>query len=284
MDFDSFSILQPWLLGDDEFLFAYEQTGDIQRSWIKKSIAWNFLQTSEKASRSECLQEKMWASQLRVRFVSRPLDWAYVWLGADFASSVQLAAVLVPALVFGVKELVVLREDDGQKFPSALLTACELSGAELVAQLCREELSAVLQPRFQYGNGALLSLGTSLPSFSLPRNVRLWQSPPTLQAGIVFSGGVSWDLDLLHMVHPSLRFLFWGEPPQATVLDLQAASMPVEEFYGDVLYAPSDFLTGKTMLGLENGFELAWCWQELDETFFRVTRTAFLQAKDEMES
>ena len=86
------------------------------------------------------------------------------------------------------------------------------------------------------------------------------------------------------MVHPSLRFLFWGEPPQAAVLDLQAASMPVEEFYGDVLYAPSDFLTGKTMLGLENGFELAWCWQELDETFFRVTRTAFLQAKDEMES
>lgn len=281
MNFDSFSILQPWLLGDDEFLLAYEQTGDIQRSRIKKSIAWNFLQTSEKASRSECLQEKMWTSQFRVRFFSRPLDWVYVWLGADFASSVQLAAALVPPLVFGVKELVVLREDDGQKFPFSLLTACELSGAELVAQLRREELPAVLQPRFQYGNGALLSLGTSLPPLSLPRSVRLWQSPPTLQAGIVFSGGVSWNLDLLHMVHPSLQFLFWGEPPQEAALDLQAASISVEEFCGDVLYAPADFLTGKAVLGLENGFELAWCWQELDEAFFRVTRTAFLQAKGE---
>ncbi len=281
MDFDSFANLQPWLLGDDEFSLAYEQIGDIQRSWIKKSIAWNFLQTSEKASRCKCVQEKEWDSQLRVRSFSRPLDWAYLWLGADFASPVQLAAALVPPLVFGVKELVVLREDDGQKFPPALLAACELSGAELVAQLCREELPAVLQPRFQYGNGALLSLGTSLPSLSLPRSVRLWQSPLTLQAGIVFSEGISWDLDLLRMVHPSLQFVFWGEPPQAAAPDLQAASEPVEEFCGDVLYAPSDFLTGKTVLGLENGFELAWCWQELDEAFFRVAATAFLQAKSE---
>lgn len=273
-DFDFLAHVNDWLVRDEDLAAAYEQTGDVRRSWLKKSIAHAFALTGGLPQLSS-LTQKTWPDGLTVRTSTAACDWVYVCLGPDFVSPVQLCAALVPVLVAGVKELVVLREENSTPFPASLLTACELSGAETVCQLPPTALSQLLQARQKAGgSGRCLSLGAKTLSGSSPtQDILFWQAPPFLRMGILFSEDWKWETALLDWAHPVQGFSFWGQPPADTPLDLQPASAAPEDFRGDALFAPAHLLSGQSVLGLAPGHELSWYWPELSLSFFLASRT-----------
>lgn len=277
-DFDFLARLDEWLVSDEDFATAYEQTGAVCRSWLKKSISRIFALT--KGTPPPATQtQKTWPDGFTARASSRVCDWVCVCLGADFVSPVQLCAALVPALVAGVQELVVLREQNGTPFPSSLLTACELSGAETVCQLPFARLTELLQARHAAGgSGRIVALGQGDFSdlrFSSQDTV-FWQTPPLLRMGVVFSDSSRWETALLDWAHPGQPFLRWGAVPADCPLETLPATFPPEDFCGDAFFAPAHLLSGQSALGLAPGHELSWYWPELTVSFFLDTRIAFL--------
>lgn len=275
-DFDFPALLDEWQVTDKDFAAAYEQTGDVRRSWLKKSIAHTFTLTGGRPQPASLLQ-KDWTDGFTARTYSGPCDWVCLCLGADFVSPVQLCAALVPALVAGVKELVVLREENGAPFPASLLTACELSGAETVCQLPASTLLKLIQTRQDAGgSGRILALGALEFSGLRPQSqdILFWQAPLSLQMGIVFSDDCNWNTSSLSWAHPGQKFFFWGTPPAGHLLTLQPAATTPENFRANALFAPAHLLRGQVQLGLAPGHELSWYWPELALSFFLDNRMA----------
>ena len=77
-DFDFLAHVNDWLVRDEDLAAAYEQTGDVRRSWLKKSIAHAFALTGGLPQLSS-LTQKTWPDGLTVLYLSFRKHNTFFW-------------------------------------------------------------------------------------------------------------------------------------------------------------------------------------------------------------
>lgn len=273
--------LDGFLVDDELFARAYGDSADRERAWMKTCIARLYewygprRDTAERAARS-------WRSGLESVRARSVVDFAVVLLGAGFASPARLLASVVPPLACGVERVLVARVDGEGDFPRALLTALELAGQELVADMGRDDVLSLLRDLAGSGRtGAvvdLAGLGDPCPE----RGRVAWHRPALDETAAVFmEDGAPFDLEALAFCHPGCEFTVYGDEADLPAGFSRGAPPDKASFLSavtDVAYAPPA-LAGEALeaarLVLGPGQEGCWIWPGLHPDFFLFHRTSW---------
>ena len=146
-------LLPEWLadkaVDDELFAHAYESCSNAQRGWLKKTISLHFALAGE-APAQYSLQMEFPRLGVRSACFKHPADWCVLLLPQDVASPVRALAAVVPAMLAGVRELIVVRQtrDDvapGPEWPAGLLVGLELAGVRRIFDLSPQETAELLQ-------------------------------------------------------------------------------------------------------------------------------------------
>ncbi|CAM2057801.1 conserved hypothetical protein [Desulfovibrionales bacterium] len=225
---------------------AYESVPPRLRSWLKLTIA--RLHTWHSVGHGlETDTYRSW----RQGFVSLehevPCVWTVLILDADFYSPVRLLAALLPALVAGVKTVLVVRLQHpwaqnitgGQDWPSALLVAMELAGQELLSNCTVQQIKTLIVGfAREYSSGTVVALGEiprrlvrSMGS-CLADNSELayWMPQCPRSIGLWCENGQTWDWEALTFVHPDMIFIVGGTPHVLPPPGFSIIAAPWSEF------------------------------------------------------
>ncbi|WP_207262281.1 hypothetical protein [Desulfovibrio sp. Huiquan2017] len=268
------------LVDDALFADAYGISTDGERALMKTCIArlYDWYGPRKDAAREV-------ATRWRGGFdsVSRfaPVDFALVLFDGTLTSPARLLASLVPAVACGVRRILAVRLDVEEAWAPGLLTAMELAGQELVADLDRNGLAELLDRLAEAGaSGAVIDL-TADPA-ACPERAGLAVYRPVFgrNAVLFLDDDATFDLDALAFIHPDTAFTVFGADvplPDGFTRGGDSFSAFLDAVR-DVAYAPADRV-GETLdrarLVLGPGQEGCWVWPELQSDFFLFHRTAW---------
>jgi hypothetical protein len=268
------------LVDDALFAAAYGESSDQERALMKTCIARLY---DWYGPRKDTAREV--ATRWRGGFASvdraAPVDFALVLFDESFVSPARLLAALVPAVACGVRNVLAVRVDGKGDWARALLTAMELAGQELVADLTGEGVSALLDDLAQAGaSGAVVDL-TGRPGLCTERSGLAVYAPAfDREAALFLDGPETFDLDALAFIHPDTAFTAFGADvslPDGFVRGGEDFSAFLDAVR-DVAFVPADRI-GDTLdrarLVFGPGQEGCWVWPELHPGFFLFHRTAW---------
>ncbi|WP_319584587.1 hypothetical protein [uncultured Pseudodesulfovibrio sp.] len=266
----------------DDALFAqaYAESADQERALMKTCIArlYNWYGPSKDTA---CEVARRWRGGFGSVSRSAPVDVALVLFDDTCVSPARLLAALVPAIACGVPNVLAVRVDGKGDWAPPLLTAMELAGQELVADLTGKGVSVLLDKVADAGaKGAVVDL-TGRPGLCAGRNDLAVYCPDfDRSASIFLDEPDTFDLDALSFIHPDMEFTVFGAEvplPDGFVSgseDFQAFLTSVR----NVAFVPADRIgdaLGHARLVLGPGQEGCWVWPELLPGFFLFHRTAW---------
>jgi len=267
------------LVDDALFAQAYGDSTDRERALMKTCIArlYDWYGPRKDTVREDARQ---WRGGFASIHRSAPVDFALVLFDHSLASPARLLAGLVPAVACGVPNILAVRLDGGD-WRRSLLTAMELAGQELVADLTGEELGVLLRELSDAGaSGAVVDLAGRPDLFTGQDRLAVLGPAFGREAAVFLDGEATFDLDALALAHPDTAFTAFG----ADVSLPGGFRRGGEEFSAfldavrDVAYAPDDLIgrtLGRVRLALGPGQEGCWVWPELHPDFFLFHRTAW---------
>ncbi len=274
-------LLPEWLadkaVDDELFAHAYESCSNAQRGWLKKTISLHFALAGE-APAQYSLQMEFPRLGVRSACFKHPADWCVLLLPQDVASPVRALAAVVPAMLAGVRELIVVRQtrDDvapGPEWPAGLLVGLELAGVRRIFDLSPQETAELLQ-RLLEGecSGRILMLDTGKDLSDVvsdrirkARQVRSWIGVrPHIGVCRRQSETVAGPGDTLESV------LAWAHPDVTPVFCPEGLSSVSTADYDALLVAADDLekVRENAVIVLGPGVEGCWFWPDLDRDFF----------------
>jgi hypothetical protein len=268
------------LVDDALFAAAYGESSDGERALMKTCIARLYDWYGPRKD-TACEVARRWRGGFSSVGRAAPADVALVLFDEAFVSPARLLAALVPAIACGVQNVLAVRMDGRGDWANPLLTAMELAGQELVADLTGEGLQGVLDNLAEAGASVAVVDLAGRPGLRAGRS-RVAVHRPALDRDIVlFSDDREpFDLDALAFVHPDTAFTVFGADvllPDGFVRgggDFPAFLDAVR----DVAFVPADRI-GDTLdrarLVFGPGQEGCWVWPELHPEFFLFHRTAW---------
>lgn len=269
---------------ETRFAKAYAGVPDAQRAWLKTNIArlceWHGL--SRALARSEAVS---WRGGFSSALIEVPRDFAVLLLDETADSPAQALAALVPALVSGIPDVLVVRVGPKGSIPDALLAACELAGQELVLEagprqtlrllghLCGQGRSGVI---LALGRGAAPGLVGKLAAD--PGPVRVWRPSLGRAAGVWLDAKHDFDFAALAFALPQTEFTVFGVRPARLGKGFRHRKGSFEEFLAQgfgIVFVPSaraEEALATASLVLCPGQEGCLVWPDLDPTVFLARR------------
>ncbi|WP_272699976.1 hypothetical protein [Desulfovibrio sp. Fe33] len=211
----------------------------------------------------------------------RPVDFALVLFDESFVSPARLLAALVPAIACGVGNILAVRLDGKGNWPHPLLTAMELAGQELAADLSAERVAGLLRDLAGTGaTGVVLDLAGRPDVCPDMSRLAVYRPLFDCSGSIFLDGEEDFDLEALSFAQPDIAFTVFG------------ADVPLPEGFArggadfaaflddvrDVAVVPADRIDDaldKARLVLGPGQEGCWVWPDLHPGFFLFHRTAW---------
>ncbi len=264
--------LEPLLVSDDVFGSAYEAVDPQARAWMKTAIA---TQHACHGARSVQWgrQEQHWRQGFVTVGESRPVAWTVLLLSESSVSAIRMLAGLMPALLAGVSDVLVVRvADEATPWPQDLLAALELAGQELAVTLPSGRVADLAASMAEQGAGRWLCLGAPaaslLPVQESPQQA-IWREPQ--HAALAVAGDVV-DTSLLAWAHPDLRLerLSGGDETLTAALE----SGDYAAFAGDTEFL--DVVPDSVPLMLGPGQEGCWLWAGLAPDWFLQHRISLV--------
>lgn len=272
-------------LDDLAFAAAYDVVSVQRRAWLKKCIARLHVWHGEE--RTTGLER---VATWRQGFVSEerlePLPWAMVTLDPGVLSPVRCLAAVLPPLLAGVGQTLVVRvhadkdEQDQRPWPARLLTAFELAGQEFVLDLTAAQTAKLARTlAVLTGPGLIVCLEESrdsarpalawLSDEARKAGVAVWRPRWDGRIGIWAPDGAAWDWDTLHWAHPDAVTTVWGNRTEALPSGFTARKGKMSSFLKEAYtaaFVPSDAQAealDRVPLVLGPGHEGCWLWPDL---------------------
>lgn len=297
MNADQFppSWLQADMLPDERFQEAYDLTPDQGKAVIKQLVSRLYARFGQ--NRTLHHESSIVLDQgVRIRDRVEPPNWALVTLDMEHASPVRLVAAVMPLVLAGTPNILVVRvKRQGQadtKWPPDMLTGLELAGQENACDLGLIRTRKLFQELASSGlPGAVVELGHE-PFLgpdredASPGSVLHLRPAWDGRIGVWMDQEASWDLDMLSWAHPDARLCVWshltqappGMPENSTYT---CGTLP--EFFAarhSVVFVPPSQAsraldTASAVYG--PGMEGSWVWPGLRPEVLRYGRAAWLQ-------
>jgi hypothetical protein len=280
---------------ESRFARAYAGLSDEQRAWLKTGIALLFEWHGDRRrlARSEAAT---WRGGLSSMLVEAPRDFAVLLCDETFASPAQLLAALVPALLSGVPEVVVLHVGRRGATPPALLAACELAGQEIVIEAGPRRAAKLLAGMCRPGrSGSVLILGRGAAAgvwaglAADPARVRAWRPGLGRTASVWLEAQDDFDLEILAFAHPDTEFrVFGASPGRLPAGFVRGRGNFAACLAGDsgVVFAPAaraEEALVAAQLVLCPGLEGCFVWPDLEPSLFVSRRIGWDAAPDDGE-
>lgn len=269
--------LAPFLVSDDLFGVAYEATEPERRAWLKSSIARLFAMHGA-SSETWGRHERQWRQGFVTVAECQPVAWTVIVISQDYVSAPRLLAGLMPALLAGVRNILVVRVGDSAPWPDPILAALELAGQEAVVNLSEERLLSLFSEMQGQGAGRWVFLG-SLPHMvsachsQQNAHIAVWTEPVFTAIGV--ATGQEIDVDLLAWAHPDMKLVSVNvenaDPDDFTGF---SGCEAFAAFVGDPEVI--DLVPDSVPLMLGPGQEGCWIWPDLEPSFFLQRRLALV--------
>ncbi|GAB7080703.1 hypothetical protein [Megalodesulfovibrio paquesii] len=285
--------MQKRLVSDDDFATAYHEIVPHRRALIKSAIARLHALMGERRTSSRSTATALDAGMRAITWEVR-VDTLVLALPPGFSSPAQLLAVVVPAQLAGVRDILVVHlrddsEDDSAEAPPAaaprhpaiapsILAALELAGVETCLDLAISEfaeLPPLLDEAGQWGAFITLESGCSVVSDFLQ------QSTEQQEIHCWFDAEDDLSLDDLRWLYgDQVPVYCWGAVPKLLPLGMEKVDGTAEQFQAVdkfLALAPEGQLTE---LGTSSHLACSpdalglWIWPGLTpDTFFTTRRT-----------
>lgn len=278
------SVLPSWLLdaalSDTPFAEAFDAVDDARRALLKTAIArlTTVYGASPVASGSE---RRNYSNGFTLNRFVRPAHCAFIVIDQHVASPAALLAALMPALLAGVPDVVVVRivGKKATQWPDSLLCAMELAGQELAADLTMEDFRALLADMSGSGMTCrLVLLGRPsqklLAALAAQCNQRLefrfLSEPSSLAAWY----DASFDFEAAAWAHPNAVRTCWITDDEVDAPGWDCVHGTWNEFVvqrNDAWLVPTDRMTGQqgaVAVILGPGEEGSWLYPELNLGYF----------------
>jgi len=248
------------IVADDAFAQAYAAVSDRQRAWLKTTIArhqalYGFPECDAGSARFSLRQGGA------VSVHSRPADWCIAVLGKNYASGPRLLAATLPALLSGVRAVCVVRIGADDSWPAAVLTACELAGIELVADMTPDAAVSLIQEVHARGRGRVMLLGNheqvgSVGQICAAADIAAWREPHIS----CLAADSAADKDVLRWAHPGVDVVEATSASAARAL---------------VAAAQKTDICRHAIVHLGTGQEGLFYWPQLSRAFFTEQSVSF---------
>jgi len=224
-----------------------------------------------------------------------------VALDADFRSPARLLAAILPPLLAGVEQVLVVRihyaRKDHSPWPARLLTACELVGQELALDLNPDQAGALARTLAANSSaGLVLSLEEGrdpgkpavgwLPVEARKAGVAVWRPRWDGRIGVWAPAKAEWDWDALLWAHPDAALTVWGNKRKGLPEGVATRKGDLSAFLAQgypAAFAPSDtqaeVLDGVALV-LGPGHEGCWLWPDLEADLCRRRSVAWTAPVD----
>jgi len=268
------------LVDDALFAAAYGESTDRERALMKTCIARLYDWYGPRKD-TACEVARRWRGGFASVARAAPVDFALVLFDETFVSPARLLAAVVPAVACGVRNVLAVRVDGEGEWARSLLTAMELAGQELVADLSGDSVSSLLGDLSDTGaSGAVIDLA-GRPGLCAGRSRVAVHSPIFDCKAVLYLDALeTFDLDALTFIHPDIGFTVFG--PDFPLPD--GFVRGGEEFPSfldavrDVAFVPANrigYALDHARLVLGPGQEGCWVWPELHPAFFLYHHTAW---------
>lgn len=276
--------INEFVVDDTLFARAYDTISDQHRALMKTGIA-RLFEWYGPARQTACRTAASWRGGFDSVDQSAPADYAVVVFDDTLQSPSRLLAAVVPALACGVKNILAIRQGDGE-WPEAMLTGLELAGQEMVAAMTPEQAKELLLELDASGARGVV-LGVELGRgvfrslrFPSPRvEFKCLESEPDVAVWV--EEAQLPDLDGLAFMHPDLAFSVHGFE---MALPSDGFSRGGDDFHDfldairEVAYVPAsrvDDVLDRARLVLGPGQEGCWVWPQLRPELFQFHSTAW---------
>jgi hypothetical protein len=262
------SWVESHLVDDERFGSAYAAVADEKRAILKTLISrlwdWSCPERFVASSRERIGKDGWTAGE-----EWSPADWTVFVCGADLDSPARLLAAIIPAIAAGVREILVVR-DEQSPWPDSLLVALELAGVELVGEMPCDRMQQLLSHMAAgCGQGRLVLLG------DVDAEVDEALRPVFLPAhgdGVIVAGSdVFPDISLLRFAHPSLALRVYGDMPVPEDDSVQPGLGRWQDDCAAVAFVDNSHVqeaAGCFPLVFGVGSEFCWVWPWLRPAFF----------------
>ncbi|MDL2306406.1 hypothetical protein LJC48_00040 [Desulfovibrio sp. OttesenSCG-928-C06] len=285
--------------------------GDLEpelRACLKSQIAFLFSHYGE--CRPEQGRRSTWLER-NIFEEESPVSWAMYIMAPDYASGPGALAALMPALLAGVREILICRVADSEPaarqpakavnfgaLPLSISAALELSGLDQVYDLDVTEATRLLGhlgTPSRGGDGRVVLLGSApaKPLNSLMCEV-VWSAMRLHIPAVSLPGRLkiavdqfcSADYELLRWAHPQADIYTVErgtllEPCDALVTDLPESFQPgfraMPGCGADEL--PESRISTAPQLSLQPGNEFLWLWNSIYPNFFRKRKFAICKGR-----
>lgn len=278
--------LQEWntcLVDDEVMAQSYQTTGDLNRSWMKKFIAYlmSFYGHETRTEYVETARRKTGFSQTRISF---PVPRTVILTDARLKTWNRLLAAAIPAIAAGTGEIFVfLILDDRDELCPEILTSLELAGIENIFVISPENTLSLAQSITEDGPLAIIDLCTQSPVekyfYNHPHHTKKYirlpmQNNPEI---LIWTDRENiWNYEIIQWAHPDARFTLGGPlsgngPKNFSRTDADIPELLNKSF--DLFLGPEKmFRSGAIPRGFSQGMEPFWLWPEIDNSFFTINR------------
>jgi hypothetical protein len=268
------------LVDDALFAAAYGESSDRERALMKTCIA-RLYDWYGPSRETACEVARRWRGGFASVARSESVDFCVILFDGTFVSPARLLAALVPAVACGVRDILAVRVDGQGEWARPLLTAMELAGQELVADLTGEGVSDLLDTLGEAGaSGVVIDLaGLDVPDTGRSR-LALYRPVFDGSAAIYLNGPETFDLEALAFSYPDTVFTAFGADvplPDGFARGGEDFSALLEGTH-DAAFVPADRIgdaLDRIRLVLGPGQEGCWVWPELHPGLFLYHRIAW---------
>ncbi len=271
-----------YLVSDQVLSYSYDFVGDVNRSWIKKFIAYLFSYYGHD-SRTECVHKARERAGFVHERVSSPVPGVAVLADSHFKNWNRLLASVIPAAAAGTADILVFLIKNHEQPCPEILAALELAGVENIFLIDQQEIRSVAGVLSNARDAAIIDLCSRSPVEDIfakhPDNnhkyIRLFfdHRPRAL---VWTERDTTWDYDTLKWAHPDVEFTVSGPlagkaPSGFTAAQAELHQLPIHSY--DLFLGPGDiFRSTRIARGFSRGMEPFWLWPEIDRNFFMINR------------
>lgn len=265
------------LVTDEQFGSAYEQVSPEHRALLKTNIAMQHCLYGSPGV-TWARNERQWRHGFVTVNEEKPADWCCVLISEEYVSGPRLLAALMPALLAGITDVLVVRMvgDEETPWPHELLAALELAGQEAVIT-CHETMAGTLFGAMpSSATGRVLMLGdmpqtVGMCLADMPSCVCLWGEPFLGGIGVKSDDdGPQWDREKLTWAHPDWNLIDISELDEFS--ELGGAG------FAAIACGPEymDTVPDTVPATIGPGQEACWVWPDLIPGFFMHRRLALM--------
>lgn len=271
-----------YLVSQDEMARSYHLTGDLNRSWMKKFIAYlcSFYGIDSRLETIESVVHKASFTHIRK---TQPVPLAAVFAYTNQGEWNRLLAAAIPAITAGTEETAVFLIKQGQQEPSPdILTSLELAGIENIYLVEISQAESAAEVLAETGKAALMNLcqdnkadGMDRKLSSNPKYLKL-SSQPDMRA-LIWADGINvWNYEIISWANPSMQCTVAGPEADKAPDNFVRTDAPLQELLEqpfDVFFGPDDiFKSCNIPRGFSQDMEPFWIWTELNTGFFKQNR------------